>query len=124
MVSRFSAWRICDSSHTRSGISGIVPPDFCCSPASVAKLDAFATASTNIYLPMTDAAFTRAAQLWASIRQAGQTTAADPALDGDVILMAQVLEANFPEGGYVIVTDKVKHFQGWVNADKWQNITP
>ena len=90
---------------------------------SIAYLDASVSAASTLYLPMTDEALTRAADLWAVIRNAGLTTAKDAALDGDVILMAQVLEANFA-GSYVIATDNLKHFQSWVNADNWQNIVP
>ena len=92
--------------------------------ASIAKLDAFVHSPTNVFLPMTDAVLTRAAQLWADTRNVGKPTATDAALDGDVILMAQVLEAAFPATDYVIATDNLKHFQPWVKADHWQNIVP
>ena len=91
---------------------------------SQSKLDTFIAATTNIYLPLTDTALYRAAHLWATVRNAGQTTANDAALDGDVILMAQVLEANYPTPGYVVATDNLKHFAGFVVADNWQNIAP
>lgn len=94
------------------------------STASVTALEAFVSASTNIYLPITDNTLTRAAWLWADIRNAGQTTAKDAALDGDVILMAQILEADYPATTYVLATDTLKHFQTWVKADNWQNIIP
>ena len=43
--------------------------------ASATALDLFIAATPNIYLPMNDAAMTRAARLWADVRNAGQTTA-------------------------------------------------
>jgi predicted nucleic acid-binding protein len=53
----------------------------------VARLDALAKAVG--YLPLRDDALKLAARPWVDIRNAGLPTAADPALDGDVILAAQ-----------------------------------
>ena len=91
---------------------------------SISALDRFAQTSTNIYLPISDAALTRAAQLWAQARSMGKPTASDNALDGDVILCAQVLEAGFAAGGYIVATTNTKHLSLFVDAAEWQNITP
>jgi len=46
--------------------------------------------NTN-YLSLSTPVMRTAAQLWAQVRQQGATTASDKALDGDVILAAQVI---------------------------------
>jgi predicted nucleic acid-binding protein len=73
------------------------------------------------YLPLTTAAMRRAAELWALARQTGQPTAADAALDGDVILAAQALTLNT---AVVVATGNPAHLSRFVPAELWQNITP
>ena len=89
---------------------------------SIAALDAFAQARTNHYLPITDAVLVRAAQLWAQARTMGKPTATDSALDGDVILCAQVLEAGYDPSSYVVATTNIKHLSLFVNTALWQDI--
>jgi predicted nucleic acid-binding protein len=74
------------------------------------------------YLPLTTAAMRKAAELWALARQQGRPTAADPALDGDVILAAQALTLGAPQG--VVATSNAIHLARYVPAERWQNITP
>jgi predicted nucleic acid-binding protein len=77
---------------------------------------------TAIYLPITTDIMLEASQLWAIIRQTGQPTAHPQALDGDVILAAQV-KRSFPEDVETIVaTTNVAHISRFVRADLWQNI--
>ncbi len=64
----------------------------------------------------------KAAELWAQARQSGRQTAADPALDGDVILAAQALTLGLPQ--VVIATTNVGHLGRFVPAELWQNIIP
>jgi hypothetical protein len=66
----------------------------------------------------------RAATYWAQLRRVGQPTAADAALDGDVILAAQA--ALLAETGYtvVIATTNVKHIERLANARLWYEIAP
>jgi hypothetical protein len=91
---------------------------------SVAALDTFCTLAANLYLSLTDTALHRAAELWAEVRNEGRPTAKDAALDGDVILMAQVFEAGFAPGSFIVATDNLKHFTGRIPADEWRKITP
>lgn len=91
--------------------------------ASVAELDALGAIPPNRYLPITDAVLLRASELWAQARNLGRPTAKEAALDGDVILCAQVLEAGFAPGDYVVATTNTKHLTLFVNAAEWHSIT-
>lgn len=74
------------------------------------------------YLPLTTSAMRLAAELWAQARAHGYPTAADPALDADVILAAQA--HTFGVARYVVATSNVAHLSRFVPAMLWQNITP
>jgi predicted nucleic acid-binding protein len=78
------------------------------------------------YVPITTDVMLRAAALWARVRQAGQPTADDKALDGDCILAATALTAADPIDDVVIVaTDNVGHLRRFgVDADRWEWIAP
>ena len=69
------------------------------------RLDALATLLE--YLPITPAALRQAAVFWAQARQQSQPTADDRALDGDVVLAAQVLTRAVT--AVVIATANVAH---------------
>ncbi len=86
----------------------------------LARLDALERALE--YLPLTTAAMRRAAQLRADVRRQGLPTADDKALDGDVILAAQALTIDAPEGGVVIATTNVGHLSRLTEAEAWQQI--
>jgi predicted nucleic acid-binding protein len=73
------------------------------------------------YLPLTTTAMRLAAGLWAQARIAGQPTAPDHALDGDVILAAQALSLNTP---VAVATGNPAHLTRFVAAELWSNITP
>jgi predicted nucleic acid-binding protein len=89
------------------------------SHAAIANLDALG--SRLEYLPLTTATMRLAAELWAQARRAGQPTAPDPALDGDVILAAQALGLNAP---VVVATSNPGHLSRYVPAVLWSLITP
>ncbi len=76
------------------------------------------------YLPLTTEAMRHAAAFWARARQAGYPTAADLALDGDVILAGQAVTLGIPTGELIVATDNVKHLARFIPADEWQNIQP
>ncbi|MEP6757053.1 MAG: PIN domain-containing protein [Chthonomonadales bacterium] len=86
----------------------------------VARLDTMEAAIE--YLAITTAMMRLAAELWATIRQQGQPTASDKALDGDVILAAQALTLGLPETEIVIATVNVGHLVRMVPAQHWSDI--
>ena len=74
------------------------------------------------YLPITTPVILKAAQLWATSRQAGMPTADPKELDGDVILAAQALLIVEGGEGVVIATTNVGHLSRFVDARHWQDI--
>lgn len=76
--------------------------------------------STIEYLPLTTDAMRQAASFWAQARQQGQPTAADDAIDVDVILAAQAVTLG--AAGVIIATTNPKHLARFVAADIWQKI--
>jgi predicted nucleic acid-binding protein len=69
------------------------------------------------YLPLNTATMRRAAGLWAESRLAGQPTADDAALDGDVLLAAQALEVSG-----VVITENIRHLSRFVESCRWQDV--
>ena len=82
------------------------------------RLDALV--ETVEYLPLTTAAMRQAAVFWAEARQRGRPTAEDKALDGDVILAAQV--ATMESGDGIVATTNVGHLSRYVQAVVWRDI--
>ncbi len=66
----------------------------------------------------------KAAELWASIRNQGKSTASNDSLDGDVILVAQAISqlATFDE--VVVITTNLKHISRFetegISVVNWQ----
>ena len=86
--------------------------------AGIARLDALITQVE--YLAITTSAMRQAATFWAEARQQGRPTAADPALDGDVILAAQA--ATLGRLGVIVATTNVRHLSRFVPAELWSDI--
>jgi hypothetical protein len=89
---------------------------------AISALDVFNAAIPGRYLPITTAAMRAAAQLWADIRRAGIPTADRHALDGDVILAAQILSAGFQPQDFVVATTNPVHLARLVPAQDWATI--
>jgi predicted nucleic acid-binding protein len=91
---------------------------------SVSRLDALKRQLG--YLPLTTEMMLTAAEFWARARMQGTPTAANAALDADVILAAQAT-ALADEGAYdavVVATTNVGHLLLFVDARLWTEITP
>ena len=86
--------------------------------AGVARLDALIDQVE--YLAITTTAMRQAARFWAEVRQQGRPTAADPALDGDVILAAQA--ATLDREDVIVATTNVGHLSRFVAAGVWSDI--
>ena len=86
--------------------------------AGIERLDAFIEQVG--FLPITTVAMRRAAAFWAETRQQGRPTAADAALDGDVILAAQAVTLNRVE--VIVATTYPKHLSRFVAARLWVDI--
>ncbi len=82
---------------------------------SLQRLDAFVCHLT--YLPLSTLAMHRAASLWAQARGSGQSTAPEEALDGDVILAAQAIEAEA-----AVVSENTKHLSRLVRTYHWRDL--
>lgn len=87
-------------------------------PKSIVKLNVLGIRLE--YLPLTTPAMRLAAELWAQSRQAGQPTAGDNTIDGDVILAAQALLLGLPE--VIVATTNLGHLARFVSSELWQNI--
>jgi predicted nucleic acid-binding protein len=79
--------------------------------AQVGRLDRFIARSE--FIPIDRDTMVYAAELWAHLRNLGIPTAADAALDGDVILGAQALLRSRRPGGtqVVVATENTRHLQ-------------
>lgn len=92
--------------------------------AGIGKLDQLGQAVG--YLEITTEIIRKACELWAQLRNQGQPTSSDDALDGDVILAAQAIilsqQPQYQGMRVVVATTNVGHLARMVNADNWANI--
>jgi predicted nucleic acid-binding protein len=86
------------------------------------RLERFVASRGEDYLPLTTAVMRQAAALWAQARQEGKQTAADAALDGDMILVAQAQSLNVPESEIIIATANVSDIIRFFPAAQWRDI--
>ena len=91
---------------------------------SLAALDQFNGEVPGRFLPIETEALRIAAEEWGRVRNLGLPTADPKALDGDVILIGQVLEQQLDASEYVVATDNVGHLSRFLNAQRWQDILP
>ena len=75
------------------------------------------------YVALTTATMVQAAVFWAALRQQGQPTASDDALDGDVILAAQASILLLAGHNVTIATTNAGHLTRLVPAARWDTIT-
>ncbi|PSB41566.1 nucleic acid-binding protein [Chamaesiphon polymorphus] len=74
------------------------------------------------YIPIQTETMLLAASLWAEARQTGQPTADAKALDGDVILSAQVRLLCDDNTEAIVATTNLAHLSRFINAFNWQSI--
>lgn len=89
---------------------------------AVTNLDSFTAADPDRFLPLTAPALRLAAELWANARQHGTPTADPHALDGDVILAAQVLSAGYSPDEFVVATGNIGHLSQFVPSETWSDV--
>ncbi len=90
----------------------------------ISRLRAFCRAHPGRYLPLEDRHLETAARLWADTRNAGLPTASLDALDGDVILAAQVMTLISLGHDPIVATTNVAHISRFVPAKHWNSIAP
>jgi predicted nucleic acid-binding protein len=90
------------------------------STESIKRLDELKTRLQ--YAAITTEAMLKAAENWATARNAGRPTADDKALDGDAILAAQSTLLAQPGEVTVVATTNVGHLSQFVDARSWRDI--
>ena len=91
--------------------------------SGLSRLELFISSRVNDYLPISTPVMRHAAELWAQARKQGRQTAADAALDGDMILVAQALTLKLPREEVIIATHNVSDIAPFFPAKSWEDIT-
>jgi len=92
---------------------------------SAPSLSALDRLSTELhYAPLSTRIMRIAAELWAESRKQGRITAPDTALDGDVILCAQVISLSRDGEECIVATTNIRHLGWFVDARDWTSIDP
>jgi hypothetical protein len=92
--------------------------------AKIARFEAFCFHPTR-FIPLILDHLKAATVLWGQMRRSGLTTADRHALDGDVILAAQVLGLGLAPHEYRVATRNVTHLARLgLPADEWHRILP
>ncbi len=96
--------------------------------SQIQRIRHFCFATPGRFLSISDEHLERAARLWAKARNQGTPTASNEALDGDVILAAQMQSLMQRQGldatQCVLATTNVGHLSLFVNAQLWSEIAP
>ncbi len=90
--------------------------------AGLARLDQLKDQMTFVLLP--EEVMNHAANLWASARNRGRTTAPAEALDADCILAAQAILSARPEDTVTVATTNLGHLGLFVDARPREEIGP
>ncbi len=94
----------------------------CGSVGGLKRLDSFEVSAD--YLPITTDVMRYAAWLWATVRNAGKTTAPKEAIDGDAIIAAHALMEGEAGDAVTIATTNLGHLSAFpgVEAAIWDTI--
>jgi predicted nucleic acid-binding protein len=76
------------------------------------------------YVAISTEVMLRAADIWATSRREGKPTSDDKALDGDVILAAQMLSARIAGRRLILATSNSRHLGRFVPCAEWRDINP
>jgi hypothetical protein len=90
--------------------------------AGIRRLDR--VKATLDYAPLTTDVMLQAAQFWATTRQAGRPTTAPEASTPIASWRAQATRAAGPGDVVTVATTNVGHLAQFVNARRWETITP
>jgi len=76
------------------------------------------------FISLTTAHLELAAKLWGQSRRTGRPTADPHALDGDVIIAAQVISLGLSASELLVATTNPAHLSRYVPSNLWTNIKP